>query len=469
MRTRHHGRLHLVLVVALCLPALLPLGRADARSTGSMAAAGVPASALAPFRKAKINWRQAAGQTINVALTDEFDTDVLKKQLPLFEALTGIKVQWAKYMDVTQKLTVDFVSHAGTIDVGHIDNMYIPEDAGSGYLEPLDPYLKNPSLTDPKWFNYGDLVPAFAGLGKWNGTTYGLPEYIETSLVLYRKDLATKAGITKAPATWQDFADDCRRMNNPPKIYGCAFDALKGSDQNIYRWTMVARAFGGNFFRHYPNDLYPTVNSPQNVAATTWYANTLRKYGPPGVANWGWYETDSAGQQGKIAMEFESYDTALVLDDHTVSKTAGKWGVWPIPAGPGGRWPSAFSWLLGINARSQHKVAAWLFLEFADSYASQVLKTTDQPFTDRTSIWSNRTIMSRWAKLDYGEWLPVVNEMFKAASSDFRPRFTGWGQFGDRLSLAVQAAVAGTQPAKAALDAAEQDEINILRQGGYLH
>ncbi len=463
MLKRTHGWRHLFLAILLCLLALAPLGHVEARPV----TASVSAADLAPFLKAKINWRQAAGQTINVGLTDEFDTDVLHKQLPIFEALTGITVKWAKYMDVTQKLTVDFASHAGTIDVGHIDSMYIPEDAESKYIEPIDKYLNDPKLTDPKWFNYNDLVPAFRDLGKWNGVTYALPEYIETSLVLYRKDLAQKAGITKAPATWQDFADDCRRMNQPPKVYGCAFDALKGSDQNVYRWTMVARAFGGNFFKDYPKDLTPVLNSPQNVAATQWYATTLQKYAPPGVANWGWYEVDSAGQQGKIAMEFESYDTALVLDDKSVSKTAGKWGVWPIPHGPGGTWPSAFSWLTAINAYSHHKVAAWLFMEFANSYASQVLKTTYQPFTDRTSIWSNNTIMAKWKGQDHGEWLPVVNQMFKVARADFRPRFTGWGQFGDRLSLAIQAAVAG-KSAKAELDAAQQDALTMLRQGGYI-
>src|SRR5579885_1400640 len=403
MLKRTHGWRHLFLAILLCLLALAPLGHVEARPV----TASVSAADLAPFLKAKINWRQAAGQTINVGLTDEFDTDVLHK------------------------------------------------------------YLNDPKLTDPKWFNYNDLVPAFRDLGKWNGVTYALPEYIETSLVLYRKDLAQKAGITKAPATWQDFADDCRRMNQPPKVYGCAFDALKGSDQNVYRWTMVARAFGGNFFKDYPKDLTPVLNSPQNVAATQWYATTLQKYAPPGVANWGWYEVDSAGQQGKIAMEFESYDTALVLDDKSVSKTAGKWGVWPIPHGPGGTWPSAFSWLTAINAYSHHKVAAWLFMEFANSYASQVLKTTDQPFTDRTSIWSNNTIMAKWKGQDHGEWLPVVNQMFKVARADFRPRFTGWGQFGDRLSLAIQAAVAG-KSAKAELDAAQQDALTMLRQGGYI-
>ena len=76
MLKRRRGAIYLFLGVLLCLLVLLPLGRAEARPAGTMAGA-VPSSALAPFLKAKINWKQAAGQTISVALTDEFDTDAV--------------------------------------------------------------------------------------------------------------------------------------------------------------------------------------------------------------------------------------------------------------------------------------------------------------------------------------------------------------------------------------------------------
>lgn len=37
------------------------------------------------------------------------------------------------------------------------------------------------------------------------GTSYGVPWYVETRVVYYRTDLAEKAGIDKAPETWDDF------------------------------------------------------------------------------------------------------------------------------------------------------------------------------------------------------------------------------------------------------------------------
>ncbi|MET3367995.1 UNVERIFIED_CONTAM: multiple sugar transport system substrate-binding protein [Jeotgalibacillus campisalis] len=37
------------------------------------------------------------------------------------------------------------------------------------------------------------------------GTSYGVPWYVDTRVVYYRSDLAEKAGITEAPETWDDF------------------------------------------------------------------------------------------------------------------------------------------------------------------------------------------------------------------------------------------------------------------------
>jgi len=55
------------------------------------------------------------------------------------------------------------------------------------------------------------------------------------------------------------------------------------------------------------------------------------------------------------------------------------------------------------------------------------------------------------------------------ANPQFRPRFAGWLQFGDRLSLAIQEAVAGTSSAQDALDAAQRDVTMQLRIGHYIH
>src|SRR6476469_7576188 len=51
---------------------------------------------LGPYQNAKINWRQAEGQTVNAAVIPASYFDNLIALTPEFEALTGIKVRYDK-------------------------------------------------------------------------------------------------------------------------------------------------------------------------------------------------------------------------------------------------------------------------------------------------------------------------------------------------------------------------------------
>jgi hypothetical protein len=66
-----------------------------------------------------------------------------------------------------------------------------------------------------------------------------------------------------------------------------------------------------------------------------------------------------------------------------------------------------------------------------------------------------------------GEWLQATLGNLKVASPDFRPRFPGWGEVGDRFSIAIQAAITGADP-QTELNKAQEDITRILKQGGYL-
>jgi multiple sugar transport system substrate-binding protein len=434
------------------------------------AARSAAASDLAPYLSAHINWRQFAGQSISVAMTDQLDTDALHQHLALFTKLTGIKLNFQKYGDVTQKDLTDLVAGAGTLDVMQIDSMVMPQWVRLQYLDPLTPYLNNSTLTDPKWFNAGDILPKFMALGVQNNVTYALPEYPETSMLFYRKDLFAKAGITRAPSTYAEWAADAAKVTDKKHhVYGIGLIGQKGADQNVYRWTSIARAFGGGFFKNFPTDYTPIIDSPGNVAATQWMVDTLNKYGPPGAAGMGWSEVDTGAAQGQIASTLDTFDVGPSLEDPSASKTVGKWGAWVVPGGPGGRWPSEFSWMMGINSKSSHKGAAWLFIQWANSAPVMLSKLNMTPITNRVSLWKDPRIIAAAKKISNGEWLPVVQQSLAIANPQFRPRFPGWLQMGDRLSIAIQEAIAGTATPKDALSSAQNDILTQLRIGHYIH
>lgn len=82
-----------------------------------------------------------------------------------------------------------------TPDVSMVGTTWMGEFAKTGGLD----------VTPNAVVNKADFFP-----GAWNTTvvnnnSYGVPWYVETRLLYVNKDLATKAGVTAAPKTWDEF------------------------------------------------------------------------------------------------------------------------------------------------------------------------------------------------------------------------------------------------------------------------
>jgi ABC-type glycerol-3-phosphate transport system substrate-binding protein len=485
-RTHRPWTLGVALIVAACSAAQPSASPSESATPPSSAGIGATQAAspspttaviqqtgdLADFTST-VDWKAAAGQKIFVAMTDQTDTDVLAQQLQQFTDLTGIQVDYQKFGDVTQKELVDLQAGAGSIDVMQLDSQVIPEYVKDGYLSDLGQFMSDPNAYDAAWYKPDDLVGSFVELGKQDGKQYAIPAYLETTLLYYRKDLFAAKGLTP-PDTIDQVAAAAAALADPKhNVYGWNTVGQKGADQNVYRFMTFAGAYGAQIFKDFPTDMTPAVNSPQMVEALGQYAGLLRKYGPPGVANWGWDEAGTFSAKGGSAMYLDTYDEAQSpLDDPSVSTTAGKWGCALTPGvkqadGSVLRWPSMFSWMLGVNAASQHQLAAWLFLEWATSYPVQHKKAETVYYGNRSSIFEDPAMAAASKAICNGEWLQATLGNLKVASPDFRPRFPGWLEVGDRLSLAIQAAISGADP-KTELDKAQDDITRILKQGGYL-
>lgn len=438
----------------------------------SQGAAVIPQTGdLANFTST-VNWQAAAGQKIFVAMTDQTDTDVLAEALPQFTKLTGIEVDYQKYEDVTQKELVDLQAGTGTIDVLQLDSQVIPQFVKAGYLADFGTFQNDPTLYDAAWYKPEDLIGPFVELGKLDGKQYAIPAYLETTLLYYRKDLFDAKGIA-VPNTIDEVKAAAAALNDPAKkFYGWNTVGQKGADQNVYRFMTFAGAYGAKIFKDYPNDYTVTVNSPEMIAALSAYAGLLKDYGPPGVANWGWDEAGNFAAAGGSAMYLDTYDEAQSpLDDPASSKTVGKWGCAATPGvqqadGSVLRWPSMFSWMLGVNAASQKQSAAWLFVEWATSYQVQHKKAETTYYGDRTSIFEDPALATASKAICNGMWLQATLDNLKVANPDFRPRVDNWLEVGDRLSLAIQAAISGAD-VTTELNKAQDDITKIMKQAGY--
>src|SRR5260370_25755469 len=126
---------------------------------GVLSASAQDDAALAYYREAKINWRQAEGQSLTIGLNKHPFTESLLPLIPEFRRLTGVNVDYlilpeAEYFT---KLVADLSQQRAAFSVimtGPVRNWpYVPPN----WILPLDDFLTNPHLTDLGWYKLDDI------------------------------------------------------------------------------------------------------------------------------------------------------------------------------------------------------------------------------------------------------------------------------------------------------------------------
>ncbi len=479
MSKRFYILLALAIVLATAVSACQPSAKAPTQPSsggnptqepaGEQPTQAPSSEALKPYLDAKIDWKQFAGQQIVVGVIGFGDTDVLKGQVAEFEELTGIKVDYQIYSEAewNEKSVVDLSSTAGAFDVVLTDFAYLPQFSKAGFIERVDQYLSDPQLTDAAWYDQQDLFPALQKAAQVNGENWGVPLTTETTLLYYRKDLLEAAGL-EPPKTVDELLAAAKALNKPGEVAGIALRGLRGQGLNMYIFTGFLRAFGGNFFRDFPNDMTPVLNSPEAIRAAQYYGDILKECGPAGAANWDWAEVLAGMQQGKVAMAIDASDFGFQIDDSVKSQTAGKWGYAMVPEGPAGRFPSAFSFLLTINADSKAKGAAWLFCEWATSKPCVRERALQTGTATRKSVWQDPQLAENLKYVGNGTWMDVFAKSLEIADADYRPRFPHWREVGDRLGMSVQSVISGEKVADVAMNEAQRDIETVMKENGYI-
>jgi multiple sugar transport system substrate-binding protein len=425
---------------------------------------------LGPYQQAKVNWRQAEGESITVGVIPAGYFDNLIAVAPEFEALTGVKVRFEKIPpgQIRQKAMLDLSSKTGTYATHATDPMYYPLYVSNKWVDPLDRYLNDSSLTDAAWFNYDDIIKKWRDADSIDGKPYGIPYDGEVTLQVYRKDLYDAKGLKPAD-TLEEFVQNAKTLHDPAnRVYGAALRGFSGAGQNMYIYPSIFREFGGDWFR----GSKIVVNSPEAVRALDWYIDVLTKYAPPAVRNWNWPDIVDAFSAGTVATYIDLHSAAALLNDPAKSKVVGKVGYARWPKGPSGkRVTSIWNWGLPINAAlsERAKKATWLFITWATSTETQ--SRTSWKFAGPKRSGANR--ISLWRSPDYTgamqnlgtNLVPAVLESLEQDTDvDWRPRVPQWPAIGETMATAIQSALVGQTKSKQSLDEA-QTRIEQLLKG----
>lgn len=333
---------------------------------------------LAYFRQAKMDWRQAAGQSLSIGLNKHPFTESLLPLIPEFRSLTGIEVDYlilpeAEYFT---RLVADLSQQRGEFSVvmtGPMRNwQYVP----ANWILPLDEMLANPKLTDATWYNIGDFYPALIAANRWNGTIgggmgqgplYSIPVLEESYILAYRKDIFDQYNI-KVPTTLDEMAEAARLVKKNAGIPGIVARGAPSMASMSTGFISGLKSFTDGQWSELDDKLNANFHDPRSVAFTDAWIKMIRESGPVNWASMQWYDAVEAFTIGQGGMIVDADFFAAGYEDPAKSKVAGKVGYALIPTGPAGKAASGlWTWALGINSAAKNKTAAWLFVQWATS------------------------------------------------------------------------------------------------------
>ena len=138
-----------------------------------------------------------------------FEGDVVAELMTDFERdHPGIRVdvQRLPWTSAHEKLLTAFVGDV-TPDVAQLGNTWLPELATLGALAPLDA-----AVTASAGVRTPDYFSGIWATNLQDGVLYGVPWYVDTRLVFYRRDLFADAGFATPPVTWSAWLDAMRAI-----------------------------------------------------------------------------------------------------------------------------------------------------------------------------------------------------------------------------------------------------------------
>ncbi len=419
----------------------LKITRREILRLGAAAAVGTAVNPFlpTPARAQLVQWQRYKGTELSLIFYKHPWVDEMMKHLPEFESLTGIKVRYEVLPEVQgrQKLVVEMASNSGGVDAWHA-SMHVEKRRfwKSGWFQPLNAYLQDKSLT-AAGYDWNDFTGgAKAAVTQPDQTISALPTFVDPFVLFYRKDLFDQKGWAP-PRTMAELEDYAEKLHNPPRMYGFVARGLKNA--NATPWAWVIYSMGAEYLTP---DRKSAMNSPAWVKSMDWYAGMLRRFAPPGVVNFNWYECSASFMQDQVAIYYDGVNFANQFEDPSKSKIVGKVGYAVLPAGPAGHFSPTFTNAMAISGQSRNKEAAYLFSQWATNKPSCVRELLAGVGVGRASTWGLPEVVAK-PKMP-AAWYAAYLESLKIGRAGL-PEIVDVTQYRDIIGVAIQKAIEGAK------------------------
>ena len=320
-----------------------------------------------------------------------------------------------------------------TPDVSQVGTTWMGEFAKTGALEEV-----------PDSINLADTFKGAHDTAIVDGTTYGVPWYVETRVLYYRTDIAKKAGITKPPTNWEELKAAAKAMKEKGGAkYGIALSPDNWQEFMPFVWQNGADVIDGDKF---------TFTSPKVVEALDYYKSFFtEKLTAPSVPE------GFAIEQGFVAgthpMFFSGPWHIGLIEDTGGAKIKGKWDIALMPKEEAGTSFVGGS-DLAVFKGAKNKDAAWKFVQYL--MRPKVQQKWYQVVSDLPSV------KSAWnqGKLASDPKLKLFGQQLDDAKSP--PPIPKWEQVAaEAIGTSLEKATTGGEPAAKAAKEMQQKAQSI--------
>lgn len=362
----------------------------------SMALAGCSAetsspsdpSSSAPPVSQSIDWRQFEGEKITLLFNAHPWTDAMAAELDEFKSLTGIDVDLQTFSEdlYWDRYAAALRAGSGVADVyfQSMDDTAF-NDFENGFLTPLGDFIDDPSMTadDYDFTDYpAPLIDAARfPFGSSEAQPYGIPISTETFILYYNEEIVAEYLGGVVPETIDELVVAAEKITNDSggTVYGAVMRGLRSTGIRDPLTAVLINSVGDPAAVELPHNVWfdgdfssPNLTDDAIVEGMDAYARLVAA-GPSNALALDWPDATALFSQGQAAFFIDATAFSPTFENPDESLVAGKVGYAPIPASSRGQGTGFASWGLGIPANSDHKGAAWYFVQWATNKRNTAL------------------------------------------------------------------------------------------------
>jgi multiple sugar transport system substrate-binding protein len=376
--------------------------------------------------------------------------EVVKDLVPEFERENpGIRVvvQQIPWTAAHEKLLTGFVGGSPP-DLAQLGNTWIPEFAAIGALEPLDARVAASRALSP-----GDYYEGIWKTNGFDGATYGIPWYVDTRVLFYRRDLLKAAGYSEMPRTWSGWREAMRKIKGGSKShYAILLPTSEWEQATIFGLQERSSLLKDG-------DTRGGFAQPDFVRAADWYVSLFHEGLAPVVSYTQLGNPYQEFSRGYIAMWITGPWNLGEFRRRLAPELQDTWMTAPVPAPDGQEWPGyslAGGSSLALFRASTQKDAAWRFVEFLSRPEVQTrFYALSGDLPARKASWDDPSLANDEKARAFRDQLTRVTPL---------PRVPEWEQIAQKMWEDLEGAIRGRETIPAALASLDRDVDLILEK-----